>query len=290
MSTGEEATMPIHTFQATAILDGSALQPAIQALKDDGIVVLENAVDLDHIAVLRDRWIADVDLILARPDRPFNWNPGNLQQEPPHYPPFLFRDVLVNEAAIAVNKGVLGPGLRSGFYSGNTALPSEHRQPVHADSGQLWPNLEVATPAYGIVVNLPLVDMSAENGSTEMWPGTHKDTSVVMQDGDIKVSPEALEKQKAIEPPVQPVVKAGSIVLRDLRMWHAGMPNRTTQPRPMLAMIHFVSWWPTNPIKFPKGTESLFEHPDLFTHAEFTEAEIDHIGTTEGFEFEEAKR
>ena len=279
--------MPIRNFKAEDILRDST--QAVQALRDDGIVVLEDAVDLAHIAALREKCLADVELLLKRPDKPFNWNPGNMQQDPPPFPPYLFRDVLANDAAIAVTKGVLGQGVKNAFYSGNTALPSEHRQPVHADMGQLWPHLELAHPAYAIVVNLPLVDMSAQNGSTEMWPGTHKDTSVVFQDGDIKVTPEAQEARKAVEPPVQPTVKAGSLVLRDIRMWHAGMPNRTETPRPMIAMIHFVSWWPTTPLKFPKGTESIFDHPDLRTDAVFTEESVDYIAAPGSYEFETAR-
>jgi hypothetical protein len=277
--------MPILSFNAQGLVGSPELDLAVAALRNNGIVVLENAVSLDHIVTLRERWLADTQLLLARPDKPFNFNSGNLQQDPPPFPPYLYRDILVNDAAIAVTKGILGPGLKNAFYSGNTAMPSENRQPVHADMGHLWTDLEVAHPAYAIVINAPLVDMSVENGSTEMWPGTHKDTSVALQSGDIKVSPEKQEARRAIEPPSQPTVKAGSLVLRDIRMWHAGMPNRTLQPRPMLAMIHYVGWWPTGPLKFPHGTESLFEHPDLVTHAEFTSEPIDYISAPGAYEY-----
>jgi ectoine hydroxylase-related dioxygenase (phytanoyl-CoA dioxygenase family) len=277
--------MPIYSFQAPGLRESPDLARAVEALREQGIVVLENAVSLAHIEVLREKCTADVELILQRPDKPFNWNPGNMQQDPPPFPPYLFRDILANDAAVAVTKGILGPGLKNGYYSGNTALQSTHRQPVHADSGQLWPNLKVAHPAYAIVVNVPLVDMSEENGSTEMWPGTHLDTSVVMQDGDIKVSPEVLEARRAVEPPVQPTVKAGSLVLRDIRMWHAGMPNHTPIPRPMIAMIHFVSWWSTNALRFPKGTEEIFDHPDLHTHAVFTDDVVDYIAAPGAYEY-----
>ncbi len=278
--------MPILTFKAPTLIGSPDLAKAIEALRTDGIVVLEDAIDLEHIAILREKYLADVELLLNRKDKPFNWNPGNLQQDPPPFPPYLFRDVLVNDAVIAVTKGILGAGLKSAFYSGNTALPSPHRQPVHADSGQLWPHLKVAHPAYAIVVNVGLVEMSAENGVTEMWPGTHTDTSVIMQTGDIKVSPEALEARRAIEPPVQPTVKLGSVVLRDIRMWHAGMPNHTQNPRPMIAMIHFVSWWPTSALKFPTGTEDTFTHPDLITHAEFVETAVDYISAPGAYEYQ----
>src|SRR5205085_5414804 len=108
--------------------------------------------------------------ILKREDAPYNFNTGNLQQDPPPLPPYLFRDVLLNEQVIAVTKAMLGPGLKNSYYSGNTALPGGKRQPVHPDAAQLWPNLACPTPPYGFVVNVPVVDVSPENGSTELWP------------------------------------------------------------------------------------------------------------------------
>lgn len=272
---------------AAGKLPAGKLAQATSALQEDGFVVLADVIDLDHIEILRKKSLEDLELLLQRKDAPFNWNTGNVQQDPPPFPPYLFRDVLVNDIVIQVTKSVLGPGLKSGFYSGNTARPSESRQPVHADSGQLWPDLKTATPPYGLVINVPLVDVSAANASTEIWPGTHLDTSVVMQDGDIKVAPEVLEKRRAEVPPIQPTVRKGSVVIRDLRLWHAGMPNHTQEIRPMIAMIHFVSWWPTGALKFPKGTEAIFEHPDLVTHAEFTDEAVDHISNPGGFEFDE---
>lgn len=266
-------------------LNDENLQIAVEAVQRDGFVVLVDVVDLAHIAELRQRVLSDCELLLARKDTPFNWVSGNLQQNPPPFPPFLYRDLLVNEYAIQVTSAILGSGLRSAFYSGNTALPSDQRQPVHADSGQLWPNLDVAHPPYQLVINAPLVDMGPDNGSTEIWPGTHTDTTVVMQQGDIKVPAEALDARRLVSPPLQPNVKAGSLLIRDIRLWHAGMPNRTQSPRPMVAMIHSVCWWPTSALRFPKGTEALFEHPVLTTHAEFVDVVADHIAEPQAYEF-----
>ena len=104
-----------------------------------------------------------------------------------------------------------------------------------------------------------------------------------MQDGDIKVSHEALETRRMIEPPIQPTVKGGSIVL-EMSMWHAGMPNHTVNPRPMIAMIHYVSCWQTEPLRFAAGS-GAFEHPDLKTDAMFVKGSIDYISTPGAFEF-----
>lgn len=84
--------------------------------------------------------------------------------------------------------------------------------------------------------------MTPENGSTEIWLGTHRDTGLHVQEGihgeraSGRIKEEELEKQRAIRPPCQPVVPKGSIVLRDLRLWHAGIGNRTDAVRVMLAM------------------------------------------------------
>lgn len=260
---------------------------AVRALRENGFVVLPDVIDPVHIASLREKMLADLPLLLTRRDAPFNFNTGNIQQEPPPYLPYLFRDILFNDQAIAVTKALLGPGLKNVYYSGNTTVPgSGTRQPVHPDNGQLWPNLEQATPPFAFVVNVPVVDMNRENGSTELWPGTHLDTTLSIDQGDIKVPIDAVEARRKIRPPVQLAVQAGSIVLRDIRLWHAGMPNRTQQPRPMIAMIHTTAWWGGGEtLTFPKGTEEFFQHPDLHTQARFTEEPIDYLHHSQAYDF-----
>lgn len=258
-------------------LNDEKRRSAAAALRSDGIVALEDIVDLDHLRVIRDRTLKDVEAFVEAAGAKFNWNRGNIQQEPPPFPPFLFRDILANDIVIQVTRSILGKNLFNGFYSGNTALPGESRQPVHADLGQLWPNQATAHPAYGLVINVPLVDVSPENGSTEIWPGTHLDTSVVFQDGDIEVAPARVEQRRATTPPFQPTVRQGSVIIRDLRLWHAGMPNRTSAPRPMLAMIHYVNWWTTPRFTLHRSAEDLLRHPDLRQHAAFTDDQADSI-------------
>ncbi|RYG38194.1 hypothetical protein EON81_04290 [bacterium] len=280
--------MAIVTVDATdARLSPESLATAIGALRTDGVVVLENAVDPGHTAILRDRLFEDLEKYLGRPNAPFNWNRGNVQQDPPPFEPFLFRDILLNEAAISVAHGILGQGMYNAFYSGNTAVKSESRQPVHADTGQLWTNMEHPHPPVQIVVNVAMVDFSPENGSTEIWPGTHLDPTVTMQSGDIEVPDAQLEARRKIVPPIQPVVKAGSLILRDIRLWHAGMPNRTDTPRPMVAMIYSVAWWPSGRLKFPASSRALFHHPLLETRADFVDGEIDYVAAPSAYAFRE---
>lgn len=113
-------------------------------------------------------------------------------------------------------------------------------QPVHSDADFSHPN-----HPFAYVINIPLITMTPENGSTQIWLGTHKDTSLLMQEGQHgerasgRIKIEELETRRAIRPPCQPNVPKGSIVIRDLRLWHAGVGNQTDQVRVMLAMSMF---------------------------------------------------
>jgi len=247
-----------------------------QALEDDGFVLLKQVVDTSHIDILRDVMFSDLEAVLARPDAPFNFNKGNVQQAPPPTPPFLFRDVVFNPAVIALTRAVLGPRPLWAFYSGNTALPDSEKQPVHGDLGQLWPALKHATPAFGLVINIPLVDVDERNASTELWPGTHLDTQLSVDNPSIRVSEAMLESWKNKRPPFQPTIQAGDVLVRDIRLWHAGTTNHTAQPRPMLALIHWCSWWKGEEMDFPIETKEWLQHPELHINARFQEA-VNHI-------------
>lgn len=76
----------------------------------------------------------------------------------------------------------------------------------------------------------------------EIWLGTQTATTVSDQLGahgdraSGRIIPSLLEARRAIRAPCQPVVKKGSVIIRDLRLWHGGKPNLTDEPRVMLAM------------------------------------------------------
>ena len=271
--------------------DAKNLKLALQALREDGFVILHEVIASKHIETLRDRMVADVADILALDNVPFQFNDGHLQQDPPPFPPYLFRDVLVNDFVVQITRAALGEGVKNNVYTGNTCLPNETQQPLHVDHGQLWPGLKTATPAYALVVNVPVGGMTPENGSTEIWPGTHLDTTHSHEDKDIKIAPEDEARRRAEIELLQPHVPAGGVVIRDMRLWHRGMPNHTDTPRPMIAMVHFVQWWQTNnSLLFQKGSESIFEDSPLKTTTKFVEGPIDYISWNKKYDYEKAGR
>ncbi|KAI1337704.1 hypothetical protein F5Y15DRAFT_390006 [Xylariaceae sp. FL0016] len=248
------------------------LEAAVRSVHHDGLVVIEDAVPSEHLDDLNTKMVKDARALQARgEDGPFNYNLGNLQQDPPPWARYFQPSIFANRIATEVTSSVLGPRPKWTFCSGNSAMPplpgvSPSRQPVHADA-------DFAHPAhpFALVVNVPLVDMTPQNGSTEIWQGTHAGTGGIRaQEGahgeraSGRIKPDLLEAWTATHgPPCQPSIRKGSIVIRDLRLWHAGMPNMTDQVRVMLAMIHFASWY-RNPMRleFAEDIKPVLEEMD----------------------------
>lgn len=143
----------------------------------------------------------------------------------------------------------LGPAPKWTFCSANTALPPTvdsppQSQPIHTDA-----DFDHHTHPFALVINVPLVSMAPENGATEIWLGTHKNTTVddqVSRHGDRgsgTIKRDLLEERRKVRAPSQPSVRKGSVIIRDLRLWHGGKPNLGNEPRVMLAMIHFAPWY-----------------------------------------------
>jgi ectoine hydroxylase-related dioxygenase (phytanoyl-CoA dioxygenase family) len=162
---------------------------------------------------------------------------------------YFERSIILNELATQVTSAVMGPRPRLSFVSGNTALPPTPDsppkcQPTHSDADIDHPDCPFA-----LVVNVPLVQMTPENGSTEVWLGTHIGSNLQCQEGEHgdrasgRIKKDLLEQRRATRPPCQPTIKKGSIIIRDLRLWHGGRPNLSKEIRVMLAMIHFAPWY-----------------------------------------------
>ncbi|KAI1077048.1 hypothetical protein F5B20DRAFT_303875 [Whalleya microplaca] len=241
-------------------LDDRNLEVAVRSLHLDGLVVVEDAVPHQHLDHLNTKMVEDARALQARgEDGPFNYNLGNLQQDAPPWAEYFHPPVFTNRIATQITSYVLGPRPKWTFCSANSAMPplpgsSPARQPVHADADFA----HLAHP-FALVVNVPLVDMTPENGSTEVWLSTHQGPGLGLaaQEGahgeraSGRIKADRIAEWKAAhggDGPCQPAIKKGSVVIRDLRLWHAGMPNTTQEVRVMLAMIHFANWY-RNPMR-----------------------------------------
>lgn len=237
------------------------LQAAIEALHRDGIVALRNAVAVEHLDKLNTRMVPEAEELYARPTthRNFGNDTGNIQQEPVLEEDFIFEDILANPWATAIIQCMLGPKSTLRFYSANTAFLAEGRQPPHIDIDFDFPRIP-----FGYCVNINLVDTSAKNGSTEIWLGSHTDTDVGILNEEKGIRHEALEQRRKYSPPVQPTLLKGSLIIRDFRLWHAGMPNKTYEPRVMLVSVQFPHWYRSDlKIKLPVSVKGKIAWGDV---------------------------
>jgi len=144
------------------------------------------------------------------------------------------------------------------------------RQPVHTDADFAHPS-----HPFALVVNVPLINMTPQNGSTEVWLGTHNGSGLHCQEGahgeraSGRIKLHLLETRRMVSPPIQPIIPKGSIIVRDLRLWHGGMPNNSNDVRVMLAFsrcsfltcstyltlaVHFAPWY-RNQMRLEFGEE-----------------------------------
>lgn len=210
---------------------------------------------------------------------------GNLNQKPPLQPELMYEDIYANKCGAAVLANIMGPNPVCNFVDCNTALGMGFggRQAVHGDLAYNFPQFPC-----GVCFNFYLEDASAANGSTEVWLGSAIQSSFQdhkacrpLREGDDPVKPlsvnlrdpeqrnvldgfgvrdELLEKRRAWAPPIQPTIKKGSLMLRDLRTWHAGKANPSDRHRCMLAFIHSPHWYqcPTS-VFMPENSRALFD-------------------------------
>ena len=250
---------------ATGKLSEAHAQQGVDAIRVNGYVILENVINHDHLDILRERMDADSQVLIKAE----KWGgagrlKGHLQQGPPPFAPYIFKDVVANPYVIQVTKALLGPGLYNNFYNGNTNCPGSTTQPLHRDGAHLWPDQKVAHPTTEVVVNISPQDTTEENGSVEIWPGSH------LEVGEHHIDEAQEEARRKICPPTRGNAKKGSVLIRDMRLWHRGVPNPSDKPRHMIALIYRVHWLKSNRrLKYKTGCEAAFENSDLDHNAEF---------------------
>lgn len=265
-------------------------------LHKDGIIILENAIDVAHLDALNGRLAPEALEIANDPQHHFNFgkHTRNMDQAPPPKKSMMFKDVWCNPFAAAILAAVLGPRPVVHYANGNTALKAlpSARQPVHSDC-------EFEHPVYfqhAHVINIALVDTSPQNGATEVWPGSHHvsacDSHVagLNNEEQLAIKPELLEERRKHSPPIQACTKKGSLIIRDLRLWHAGLPNLTDDPRVMLAFVVQPYWFQAkSKILLPSSVKEMVESwsDELQFDAEYVDGEVDHKKlSSHGVDFE----
>jgi ectoine hydroxylase-related dioxygenase (phytanoyl-CoA dioxygenase family) len=147
--------------------------------------------------------------------------------------PYADPDLYLNPTVLAILDNLFGKDMICTYFASDTPFPGSDYQKVHLDARLPFPEAPYGVPVYSVVLNAPLVDFTDENGPLEMWPnGTH----TIAQ-------PRDMERLVENMPSVRPHLTAGSLLLRDARVWHRGPPSRGARSRPNVALVYSRGWF-----------------------------------------------
>ncbi|TKA76663.1 hypothetical protein B0A55_02595 [Friedmanniomyces simplex] len=253
---------------------------AITYLHRDGVLILKNAINPSHLDDLEAILGPEAEEIARKETR-------NMDQAPPLVPDLTYK-VRIERSELAAPpltlymKDIWANPIGVGIMRAMFALKATGRQPVHSDIDKphpLWP--------FAYAFNIPLCDMSVENGSTELWVGSHRESNIDQHcaftggETGLTIKPDLLEARRRHSPPIQASTKKGSLIIRDIRLWHAGMPNRTDSPRIMLAFVYQPRWFGApSKVILPLKAKPLVERWEAETGVEYNaiwvDGDVDH--------------
>ncbi|MEM9061796.1 MAG: phytanoyl-CoA dioxygenase family protein [Pseudomonadota bacterium] len=148
---------------------------------------------------------------------------------------FAVPDLAVNLQIVAIVRTALGPDAILESFGAVLAFPGAGPQHIHRDGPILFSESEGRDlPAYALTVAIPLVDMTADNGATELWPGSHRLPAPTAAEAD--------EVRDTI-PWRRADAAAGDALIWDFRLFHRGGGNATKTPRPILYMTYARPWF-----------------------------------------------
>lgn len=209
-------------------------------IRTNGFTVIENALPLSFIEAMRARF--DTLLEAYRDANPTNRGANRFQMYLPFELPFSSPLLYAHPVVLAIVGEVLPKPFLLDYLASDTPFPGSDYQAVHADCGPLFPGAKMAVPPFSLVLNVPLVDVTEENGPLEIWPGgTHHFLDSV----NIAALAPTMVSQRL-------TMKAGGILLRDPRVWHRGTPNRGSRSRPNIALVYTAPWY-----RFPQKPPTL---------------------------------
>jgi ectoine hydroxylase-related dioxygenase (phytanoyl-CoA dioxygenase family) len=235
-----------------------SMQRIIRLLDSHGLIIIEDALDVDFCDKMNDRIRLDSDLLLNKGKQlQVNFEDGNIQQELPPDGPTV-KELVLNPYAMQIATKILGQGHCCSLFSGNLNLPNSKIQPIHSDTAPMWAVQSNPHPPSRLIVNYTFIDVTESNGSMEVFPTTHRIINF-KYDEEVRIDPQDL---RDLPPGVRANMKKGSLLIRDDRLWHRGMTNPSPTPRFMAALIYTIRWQKAETIQLQSDAKEVLVHSD----------------------------
>jgi ectoine hydroxylase-related dioxygenase (phytanoyl-CoA dioxygenase family) len=187
-------------------------------LDDDGFLLLRNGLTPSQIDAARRKLDAmietgDVETPAEEPSGRFVYDLFPKGTE--------FHPAFTHPKVLAAAAHVLKRSFKVAGSAARCALPGDGLQDLHADSGG-----PAAGETHGCQSIWLLDDFTPENGATRLVPGTHR----------LGLTPRDVMDPKAPHPREQLLLApAGSVLIFNGRLWHAGTRNRSPFARRMFS-------------------------------------------------------
>lgn len=223
-------------------LNPETVESAVDQVRLNGYVLFEGVLSPELVERMNQSFMQALDQAMQTSPEATEVNTtafrkNRVRMHLPFKEPFIEPDVITSPFVLPIVERLLGEDCACIYLSADAPLPGSDYQIVHSDQHAFFPESSVTLPPVGIVLNIPLVDVTEENGPMEAWPGgTH-------------LMPENRNHAQSIEgaashlKPVRMTMPKGSLLIRDLRMWHRGTPNNSDSIRPNVAIIYAKPWW-----------------------------------------------
>jgi hypothetical protein len=187
-----------------------------RAFRSDGYVILRGVVPKEALEVLHANILAAFEQAKANGSL-FNGGgliSGHLNCFPGAESRFVF-ETLQARGVIELTRALMPQAVRLPNVGCNLNLPGSSEQNRHIDG--------YAATAFAIL-NIAAVDTTLANGAMEVLPRTHRRTYKYWE----------LVMERPV--PARPSLERGDVMIRTSALWHRGMPNPSSRPRPMLAL------------------------------------------------------
>lgn len=223
-------------------LNPETVESAVEQVRLNGYVLFEGVLDPSLVDNMREAFHKTLD-------EATNNSPGStevntkqfrknrVRMDLPFEEPFIDPSVITSAFVLPIVEKLVGEDCACIYLSADAPLPGSDYQVVHSDQMPFFPESTVSLPPAGIVLNIPLVDVTEENGPMEAFPGGNH----LMPEN--RNDPKYIEAASAFLKPVRMTMPKGSLLIRDLRMWHRGTPNNSDHVRPNVAIIYARPWW-----------------------------------------------